>query len=118
MLFDMLRDPYHPIMSDFCFKDGKSGSKLMNQQCAMDISSVSSNKKLYIAATNTQSLSPWIRMLNIPTDQGQADEIMKLLAQQMESWVARTHSARVLSTSKSAENITADGGIPVAEEKY
>ena len=71
----------------------------MNQKSALDISSVSSNKTLYIAATNSQSQSPWIRKLNLTTDEVQMDETVQRLTSQMESWIARTHSTRVTSTS-------------------
>jgi hypothetical protein len=67
----------------------------MNRTCCIDISSMSPNKTTFVAATNTQSLSPWIRRLNIVPGVTPSEEDMLQFTLQMESWIARINSIQV-----------------------
>lgn len=95
-LFDLAKDPYRPVVSELCFH-GRSGSIRMNHMCCIDISSISPDKTAFMAATNMQSLSPWIRKLNTVQRVTPSEEDMQQLAQQMESWIARINSIQVIT---------------------
>ena len=87
----------------------------MNRMCCIDISSISPDKTTFVAATNMQSLSPWIRKLNTVRIVIPSEEDMQQLALQMESWIARINSIQVTTRAKGEfKSVSISGG----EMKY